>query len=71
MRFALQIRVSCQNKQRMRYRMKMMTIYPLPTNNGVTSCPPWRKRAEAQTKILEASKSYPSNYDIDASHRNP
>ena len=55
----------------MRYRMKMMTIYPLPTNNGVTSCPPWRKRAEAQTKILEASKSYPSNYDIDASHRNP
>ena len=44
MRFALQLRMDFQHPQGMKWNINIRNTGPCHTNNGVTSCPPWRRK---------------------------
>ena len=68
----LQLRTEFQHTFMIKWEIKISTIAPHPTKNGVTSCPPLieiynRNRAATQIKRHTASKAAPSNYNSDVS----
>ena len=72
----LQLRTEFQHTFMIKWEIKISTIAPHPTKNGVTSCPPLleiynRNRAATQIKRHTVSKSALSNYDSDVSTKVP
>ena len=74
--FLLQLSTEFQHTFSIKWEIKISTIAPHPTKNGVTSCPPLseiynRNRAATQIKRHTASKAAQSNYDSYVSTKVP